>query len=387
MAHELDTREDGQKAAFIIGQKAWWQQEGEQLTEAPSIEVAKELAGHNFKVEVQPIFMRRVLDAPSQDPSQALQQYIAGYWKQHQAFPNAKQIVAFMDGLDRGDEVFIPIEGHGATVRTDRFQQPLGIVGSRYAPFQNEDAWGIIEPLLDAGLATLETGGTLREGRDIWILVRLNLNHPVVQEVYEQEGLRPYVLLVNNHAGTRVVIGKEVVERVVCANTLEIALGEHSLRAFRVRHSGDVDVKVTDAAIELFGSLTARHVKAAEQYQALRGRQLDEKMFRSLVLDAAAPLDEKLVKADPAKLTGRQKGSLERQMARRARLEALWTAGIGHTGDHSAFEAYQAVTQSLDHDQNLWVVRGDGTRAEAQIFGRLASIKRTVLGNLLKAGK
>jgi phage/plasmid-like protein (TIGR03299 family) len=377
MAHQIDTRQDGKRAAFIVGQKAWWQSEGEQLSEVPDVARAKELAGHGFRVDITPIYLRREIEAGC-DVEREVERYLAGYWKEHKAFPNAKAIVQFMDGLDRGDETFVKIIGHNATVRDDRPSIALGVVGDRYTPFQNEEMWALVEPLIDAGFLVLETGGTLRGGEDVWVLCRLNIDNPVVQEVYGREGLRPYILLINNHSGTRVLIGKEVIERVVCANTAAIALSERvaGMRTFREKHTKTVNERAIESARKMFEGMVERHVAAAERFRVMRDRALSEKEFTTNVLDVLAPLPKL-----GAKVTARQQGAYDRVLARRRRIRKLWDAGIDHTGDHSAFEAFQAVTQSLDHDRNLWRVRG--SQADSMIFGRLNDLKTRVMKNLV----
>lgn len=375
MAHLID-RQNGRLAAFTVGQKAWWQAEGEQLTEAPTIERAKELAGHGFTVEVTPIYLRMEVTA-GVDVERELEGFLARHWKEHRAFPNAKEVVKFMDGLDRGEEAFVKIDGFNATVRDDRRYQALGVVGNAYTPFQNEAMWALVEPLVDAGFLIPETGGTLRGGQDVWGLFRLNIDNPVVQEIYGREGIKPYILLINNHAGTRVLIGKEVIERVVCANTAAIALAEKvaGMRQFRERHTKTVGERAIESARKMFEGMVERHVVAATRFRDMRARVLKEAEFTHAVLDVVAPLPKL-----PPRPTARQVGAHDRVVMRRRRIRKLWESGIQHTGDHSAYEAFNAVTQSLDHDRTLWRVRG--SEADAQIFGRFSEMKARVLKNL-----
>ena len=61
----------------------------------------------------------------------------------------------------------------------------------------------------------------------------------------------------------------------------------------------------------------------------------------------------------------------------------LWTEGTGHSGDRSMWEAYNAVAESVDHDAELWRVRGP--RTAALLDGRLRRIKNRVLATLVTA--
>src|SRR6478735_3581545 len=64
--------------------------------------------------------------------------------------------------------------------RTDG--RTLGVVGPRYFPLQNRDAFGWFQPFLDAREAALHTAGSLRHGSRIWVLARLNRDPLVIAE-------------------------------------------------------------------------------------------------------------------------------------------------------------------------------------------------------------
>jgi phage/plasmid-like protein (TIGR03299 family) len=297
-----------------------------------------QLAGHNFKVDLMPVHFQR---------------------------PAGK-----------GDHVEVVVPNQRAVVRTDRWQA-LGVVGKKYHTLQNAEAFAILEPLLDADLVQLETGGTLRGGADVWMQVRLNIDHPTVQRVQEELGARPLVFIYNNHVGAKQLTVKEAWERIVCANTLEVALGQQGQRAL-IRHTASIKERLVDAARQMFATLVEHHVDVARQFDYLKGRAVDDALFAKLVLDVIAPLPEL-----GEKPTARQEGSLERAEARRVRLIKLRAEGDGHTGDGSAWEAYNAVTQSLDHDVDLWRVRGGEGRTASASFGQIAQMKVLVLKGLL----
>jgi phage/plasmid-like protein (TIGR03299 family) len=341
MAHELDRLANGTGAMISVGDTPW-HREGTVLTEAPSLEEALRLAGLCFEVEVRPLYTRL---AP---------------------YPELPDVFTYTRA---GNAC--------ATVRTDR-EAVLGIVSERYQPLQNRDAFGVLEPLLDAGLASIETAGSLRGGRDVWMLVRFRIDSPAVREVFADEVV-PFGLLSNNHAGNRRVVVQESPIRVVCANTLTLALNGRD-RAVAVRHTASVEAKTVEAARQLWSGLIERYETAARQFAALKAFHLDTALFRRLVLDVAAPMPPKL---DRANLTARQEGARARVLARRARLTQLWTEGAGHTGDGSAWEAANGAIQSLDHDSQLWRVRGP--RTGALLDGRLADIKSRLITTLVSA--
>jgi phage/plasmid-like protein (TIGR03299 family) len=264
-----------------------------------------------------------------------------------------------------------------ATVREDR-NAVLGIVGRRYTPLQNLDAFRILQPLIDSGRASLETAGALWGGADVWVLVRFNVDDPVVQEVFADEVV-PFALLSNNHAGDRAVTIQDTPIRVVCANTLGMAHRSAKRdRAMKVRHTVTVEARTIDAANSLYQSLVERSRMIAEQYRILKQSFLTEALFRQLVLDVASPVQQRWLRPDATK---QERKALASTRTRRDRLHNLWTYGAGHKGDLSAWEAYNAVAESLDHDVQLWKTRG--LRTESLFAGRLADLKQTVLDGLM----
>lgn len=338
MAHELDFKANGVAAMFSVIETPW-HNEGEILAQAPTLEEGMRIGGIDYEVDLRPL--------------------------------------SFSYEVREGETVDKPITGHRAVVRTDRMET-LGIVGPDYHVLQNREAFGVLEPLLDAGIASLETGGSLRGGIDPWMMVRFNITDPMVRDAFRDEVV-PFGLISNNHNGTRKVILKLTPIRVVCANTLGVALRNGASDAVGVPHKSNVKSKTVEAAMTLFAGFTARYRVVAEQYETLRQARLTAEQFEAAVLDVLAPL--------PKAPEGEQKSKValsgyERAKAtadeRRTRLIFLRDGGIGHQGDGSAWEAYQAVTQSLDHDVDLWKVKGE-SRVAALFDGTLGRNKQKAL--------
>lgn len=342
MAHELDFKADGVAAMFSVRETPW-HQEGTILSEAPSLAEGMKIGGIDYEVELHPVKV---------------------------SIPTVG-----------GDFYDVESPNHRAVVRTDR-HEILGVVGNSYHVLQNREAFGVLEPLLDAGLASLETGGALRGGIDPWMMIRFNVDDPMVRDVFRDEVV-PFGLISNNHAGTRKVVLKLTPVRVVCANTLGVALhGGEASDAIGVPHTTNVKSRTVEAAMSLFAGFTARYRVVAEQYQTLRETMMTAEGFERAVLDVLAPL--------PKAPEGDQKNKVaaagyERAKAtaetRRSRLIFLRDNGIGHVGDGSAWEAYQSVTQSLDHDIDLWKVAGE-SRVAALFDGTLGRNKQKALESI-----
>lgn len=136
-----------------------------------------------------------------------------------------------------------------ATVRSDS-GEPLGVVGRAYTPVQNDalDAWG--DALVDSGSAKYETAGSLRGGRTVFFSMELDgLDVNVAGK--SPDALKTYLLLTNSHDGSKALEAVITPVRVVCVNTLNMALGRKKA-SFKMRHVGGVEGKLI-AAREALG--------------------------------------------------------------------------------------------------------------------------------------
>jgi phage/plasmid-like protein (TIGR03299 family) len=135
----------------------------------------------------------------------------------------------------------VKIEHTFATLRTDT-ETPLGIVGERYRVLQNRDAFEFFDALVGRGEAIYETAGVLGRGEKIWLLAKL----PGYVKVGSEDIINKYLLLTNTHDGSSVVRAKLTPIRVVCQNTLSVALSG-SEQEVRIRHTRNAVEKLKEA--------------------------------------------------------------------------------------------------------------------------------------------
>jgi len=99
----------------------------------------------------------------------------------------------------------------------------LGVVSDIYQPLQNAEAFGWFQPFLDKGTCTLESAGSLKEGRHVWVLAKI-VNADM--EISPGDQVTTYLLLSTAHDGSRAITVAVTPIRVVCWNTISMAFGK-----------------------------------------------------------------------------------------------------------------------------------------------------------------
>ena len=118
-------------------------------------------------------------------------------------------------------------------IMRDDINTQLGITSDSYTPLQNTEAFKFFEPFIENDLATLETAGSLFNGRIVFILAKINSGNMVIQKGDEVE---KYILLSNSHTGGQAVRVGYTPIRVVCNNTLSYAESSSKSNLIRVHH-------------------------------------------------------------------------------------------------------------------------------------------------------
>ena len=132
----------------------------------------------------------------------------------------------------------IPLNGFWANVRNID-QKVLGVVSDKYKVVQNEEAFAFTDTLLGEGV-TYETAGALQEGRKVWLLAKLPQKY-----IISGDEITPYLVFSNSHDGSGAIKVAMTPVRVVCNNTLNLAL-EHARRIWSTTHIGDLTGKMQD---------------------------------------------------------------------------------------------------------------------------------------------
>lgn len=151
------------------------------------------------------------------------------------------------------------IPGYKVNMR-DSDMSMLGIVTDRYQVVQNEDAFRFTDELLSEGV-TYETAGAIQNGRKVWILARLPQKY-----IIAGDEITPYFLLMNSHDASCGIKAAMTPIRVVCQNTLNLALST-AKRVWTTKHTENIFNRMNEAQ---------ETITFVEQYMGELGKEIDD---------------------------------------------------------------------------------------------------------------
>jgi phage/plasmid-like protein (TIGR03299 family) len=166
--------------------------------------------------------------------------------------------------------------GYKAVVReTDN--QCYGVVGGRFEPLQNSQAFQWFEPFMDK--YSLETGGALKEGKNIWVLAK---RKDAPMAVSSDDLVNKYLMLSNSHDGKTTVRAGETPIRVVCSNTLRMAHSDKGSSLIRIRHTKSVNDNLSLVG-DLIRASDESYVATMEVYRRLARTQVNRSDLKRYV--------------------------------------------------------------------------------------------------------
>lgn len=160
-----------------------------------------------------------------------------------------------------------PIRGYKANIR-DSDRRVLGVVTDRYKVIQNHEAFAFTDELLGQGVR-YETAGSLQDGKKVWLLA-----HMPHEYIISGERISPYLLFSNTHDGSGAIKVALTPIRVVCNNTLNLALST-AKRSWSMVHTGDIRSKMQEARDTLF--MAEKYMdELGKEFEALRLKKLSD---------------------------------------------------------------------------------------------------------------
>jgi len=257
---------------------------------------------------------------------------------------------------------FMEVTDKKAVTRLDN-GKVFGVFSNQYTPLQNRDAFTFFDGVVGAGEAIYHTAGTLGGGSRIWILAKL----PGDLKLSNSDVLERYILLANSHDGSLAVTMKPTTVRVVCNNTLSVAMGGDTNKLFRAVHTSSVMQRVNQAR-ETLG--------LQEAYFAMMMRGIERLADESMNQVAA---DEFLVK-----LFGQEESPEAISTRMQNQMDTVGDLFISGTGNHGVnrWDMLNAVTEFVDHKRS----KDADKRLDAAWFGTGKDLKQKAWNLLLPAG-
>lgn len=264
-------------------------------------------------------------------------------------------------------DVGLPVSSHVAIVRNDTCDI-LGVVGNRFEPLQNKDAFRFFDAVVGEKLAIYHTAGALGKGERIWILAKL----PGTIKVIGEDVIEKYLLLAHAHDGSLRLTMLFSPIRTVCSNSLNASLSLKTERRATAKHTKNLGLRIGEMR-ETLGIVNGLYERLGEMSRHLVGAKMNEKQFAEY---AKGVLD---VKAE-GELSTRTKNMLEEVSGLFGQGRGLELAGVRGT----AWAGYNAIVEYVDYRRS----RTDDSQFNSSLFGEGAQIKAKAFESALAfAGK
>ena len=210
MAHNINFNEQTGKHSFFSVKEKAWHGLGQIVEGYPTSTEAIKHAGLDYTVEKRKLF----------------------------TYDNENQ------NSDPDVDIIIPeieVPNFYATLRTDT-EQVLGVVGKDYEVVQNIDAFAFFDAIVAGEGIMYETAGALGKGERIFITAKL----PDYIKVGNDDLIEKYLFLTTSHDGYGSITAAFTPIRIVCNNTLNAALRNHS-NSIKIRHTANAKERLEQA--------------------------------------------------------------------------------------------------------------------------------------------
>jgi len=263
MGHNIN-RNNGKDSFFSVKEKAWHGL-GTIVDQYPTSAEAIQYAGLDYEVIKSPLFT----------------------YQRDETIGNDGEII---EGRQ------IPVPNHFASVRTDNLAV-LGVVGKDYEIVQNRNAFEFFDAIVGGGDGILyETAGALGKGERIFITAKL----PGYIKVGGQDVIEKYLMLTTSHDGLGSIMAAFTPVRVVCQNTLNAAMRNHS-NSIKIRHTASANERLKQAHLlmGISGNLAGELEGLFNHWSTVR---ITDKQVKKLIQIAMSPNKETLSNLETGKL-------------------------------------------------------------------------------------
>ena len=237
----------------------------------------------------------------------------------------------------RIEDVDLPGRSHRpyfGVVRTNPFDgqaDVLGVVGERYKVVQNEELFSFADNILDGG--RWETAGSIKNGTVVFGSLALD-RETVLDPSGVSDKINSYLLVHTSHDGSLAVQGSVTPVRVVCQNTLNMALSRVK-QSYKIRHTQTVQGKVA-AAREALGLAHTYLDEFDKEAKALFEQSITDAQWFDIITKVYPKPEEDT------------KGAMTKWENKVDVLNGIYSGPTTNMIKGTAWGAYNALTERLD---------------------------------------
>lgn len=251
----------------------------------------------------------------------------------------------------------------------------LGVVGERYVPLQNEDLFSFADNILDGG-GRWETAGSIKGGRQVFGSIALD-NSIILDPNGIADKIDNYLLVNTSHDGSIAIQASITPVRVVCANTLNMALstfrGKNAAKqSFKIRHTQTADGKIA-VAREALGLANTYIDQFSSMASAMIQTEITKLQFDKIV-ELAYPAPEK-----------DSKGSAKKHDGKVDLLQSIYVGNFNNTISGTAWGAFNALTERLDWYRSSRGGNNESILASASGFDPMVNAEKNRLMKIVQA--
>lgn len=337
MSHEIDFSTGEAAIAYAAGTEMPWHGFGKTLLPTDTVDEQAEKAGLAWSV----------LKADVQFTPKKLSFNASGKFDMH-------------------DTEIASMKGQSVLYRSDTLA-PLSVMSTnRYNIVQPRDALEFFDKIAHTGDLKLDVAGALKGGKKIWAIARVEGHSNIIG----RDAVRPFLLFHTSFDGSASTTVRYVSERVVCANTLAIAMDEE-IQGIKMRHSEKFD---HEKVHEKLAKIHDAHARFVERAQLLTSKGINDKQLEELTVEILTRGNE----AKKESTDVRETRSFKRMIAM---FNGVGLIGGDLDGGKNAWRLLNVTTQLVDHERgknresgldSAWF--GEGSRIKQDAMELLAAL-------------
>ena len=289
--------------------------------------------------------------------------------------------VGFVDLLT-ADNPPSPVPMRKAIVRRDRPagdpRRVLGVAHRGFQPLQNKDGALLFDAIFGQGRQIYHTGGYLGNGEVVWLLAKMDKP----KEIAPNDIVEPYALFANSHDGSMAFHIRLTTIRVVCQNTLALAIKEPGFeKPFRRSHHGSF-LEHAAAAQKYIGAALGQFAQVTEEFTSLTRKSCSadkcQQFLKQLLPEPTRPRN---AERNPGLLRIWENKVAEIRAAQRKITDLLESGkGMDLPGSRGTFwGVLNAVLEFVDHHQKeerdswAYALMGEGMDLTVRAFQLIRS--------------